>query len=212
MTQILAHGTRLLDSRKKVPMTVRTYCTAVLPIGVFFSGSLIFGNVAYVYISVAFIQILKSTTPVTVLLCSWAFRVSNPDMKTLANVTVIVIGVAIASFGEIKFNILGFLFQLSAVVCESIRLVMMQRLLSSSADLKMDPLVSLYYFAPACAFMNGIVALMFEVPNVTMADVANVGYSIWLISAVGAFLLNVSTVYLVSLTVPEPRSFLTLVW
>jgi len=38
-------------------------------------------------------------------------------------------------------------FQASAIVMESIRLVMVQKLLSSP-EYKMDPLVSLYYFAP----------------------------------------------------------------
>ena len=32
-----------------------------------------------------------------------------PSMKVLANVSLIVIGVAIASFGELKFELFGFL-------------------------------------------------------------------------------------------------------
>lgn len=59
ITQIMARCTRLLDSRKEVPMTIRKYATSVLPIGVFFSLTLIFGNMAYLYLSVAFIQVLK---------------------------------------------------------------------------------------------------------------------------------------------------------
>ena len=41
------------------------YRTAIVPIGVLFSFSLIFGNVAYMYLSVSFIQMLKvaSTAP-----------------------------------------------------------------------------------------------------------------------------------------------------
>ena len=95
-------------------------------------------------------------------------------MKTLGNVSFIVIGVVIASFGEIKFHLLGFLFQIGGITFEAIRLVMVQRLLSSS-EFKMDPLVSLYYFAPICAVMNGVVALIWEVPRCSMEDVYNVG-------------------------------------
>jgi hypothetical protein len=59
MTQILARFTTVLDSRKKVPMTGRVYLRAIVPIGIFFSMSLICGNQAYLYLSVAFIQMLK---------------------------------------------------------------------------------------------------------------------------------------------------------
>lgn len=59
MTQFLARFTTILDSRKKVPMTGRVYLRAIVPIGLFFSLSLICGNQAYLYLSVAFIQMLK---------------------------------------------------------------------------------------------------------------------------------------------------------
>lgn len=59
MTQILARTTRVLDSRKKTPMTARTYCTSILPIGVCFSLSLACGNMVYLYLTVSFIQMLK---------------------------------------------------------------------------------------------------------------------------------------------------------
>jgi hypothetical protein len=59
MTQILARTTSLLDGLKTVKMDGRTYLRAIVPIGLFFSLSLIFSNQAYLYLSVAFIQMLK---------------------------------------------------------------------------------------------------------------------------------------------------------
>lgn len=59
MTQVLARCTSVLDSRKKVPMTGRVYLRAIVPIGLFFSLSLMFSNAAYLFLSVAFIQMLK---------------------------------------------------------------------------------------------------------------------------------------------------------
>ena len=59
MTQILARTTTLLDGRKTVRMTGRVYLRAIVPIGFFFSLSLICGNLTYLYLSVAFIQMLK---------------------------------------------------------------------------------------------------------------------------------------------------------
>ncbi|KAI5363585.1 putative sugar phosphate transporter domain-containing protein [Septoria linicola] len=199
MTQILARTTGVLDSRKKVPMTGKIYLRAIVPIGLMFSLSLICGNLTYLYLSVSFIQMLKATTPVAVLIASWIFGVAPVNFKTLGNVSFIVIGVVIASYGEIQFNMTGFLYQVGGIIFEATRLVMVQRLLSS-AEFKMDPLVSLYYFAPACAVMNGLTALVVEVPRLTLADVEKVGYLTLVINAMIAFLLNVSVVFLIGKT------------
>ncbi|OAA67259.1 DUF250 domain protein membrane protein [Niveomyces insectorum RCEF 264] len=199
MTQFLARYTSLIDGRKNVKMTGRVYLRAIVPIGVFFSLSLICGNLTYLYLSVAFIQMLKATTPVAVLLAGWAMGVSQPNLKVFLNVMVIVFGVVLASLGEIRFVMTGFLFQLGGIVFEALRLTMVQRLLSS-ADFKMDPLVSLYYFAPVCATMNLVVALLWEVPKVSMAEVQNVGYLMFFLNGLCAFLLNVSVVFLIGKT------------
>lgn len=143
------------------------------------------------------LTVYKATTPVAVLIASWIMGVAPPSMKTLGNVSFIVIGVIIASFGEIQFVLVGFMYQLGGIVFEATRLVMVEKLLSS-AEFKMDPLVSLYYFAPACAIMNGVTALVVEVPRMTWADIQNVGYFVLLANACVAFLLNVSVVFLVS--------------
>lgn len=138
----------------------------------------------------------QATTPVAVLIATWTLGVAPPNLKTLGNVSFIVIGVIIASLGEIKFVMIGFLFQCGGIIFEAIRLVMVQRLLSS-AEFKMDPLVSLYYYAPACAFMNGFVWLFSEASRMTVDDIYRVGTLTLTANALVAFLLNVSVVFLV---------------
>ncbi|KAG8406863.1 hypothetical protein J3459_018583 [Metarhizium acridum] len=59
---------------------------------------------------------------------------------------------------------------------------MVQRLLSS-ADFKMDPLVSLYYFAPVCAVMNGVVALLLARPPLWSLTLCGVLKDIMLVVA-----------------------------
>lgn len=177
-------------------MTPKIYVKAILPIGFFFSLSLVAGNMAYLYLSVAFIQMLKATAPVAVLLATWAFKLGEPNLKTFGNVMIIVVGVGLASFGEIKFVLIGVLFQMGGICTEAVRLVMIQRLLSG--DFKMDPLVSLYYFAPVCVVFNGALTLIFEAPRMSMADFSRVGYFVLLLNALAAFLLNFSSLMLVS--------------
>lgn len=139
---------------------------------------------------------LQATTPVAVLLAGWALGTEKANMGTLFKVSFIVIGVVIASFGEIEFVFIGFLFQLGGIVFEALRLVMVQKLLSS-AEYKMDPLVSLYYFAPVCACMNFCVAAVIEIPYIKMEEVYHVGLLTLLVNACIAFALNVSVVFLV---------------
>jgi len=122
--------------------------------------------------------------------------IHKADMKVLFNVSFIVAGVVIASFGEIRFVLTGVLFQIGGIVFEAVRLVMVEQLLSSS-EYKMDPLVSLYYFAPICAVMNFCVALVFEIPRIQMAELYFVGLWTLLANAMVAFALNVSVVFLV---------------
>jgi len=199
MTQILARYTSMLDGRKTVKMTGRVYLRAIVPIGFFFSLSLICGNLTYLYLSVAFIQMLKATTPVAVLFAGWFLGVSQPSLRVFLNVSVIVLGVIIASIGEIKFVWIGVIYQIAGVCFEALRLTMVQRLLSS-AEFKMDPLVSLYYFAPVCAAMNFAVALFWEIPKCSMDDIYRVGLSTLFLNGLVAFLLNVSVVFLIGKT------------
>ena len=138
----------------------------------------------------------QATVPFSTLLVSWALRVSEPDMKTLFNVSFVVIGVIIASIGELQFVLVGFLYQCGGIVFESVRLVLVQRLLSSS-EYKMDPMVSLYYFAPVCAIMNFAVAMYSEIPRLQLVNIVDTGVWTLLANAMVAFCLNVSVVVLV---------------
>ena len=178
-------------------MSGRMYLRTVLPIGIFYSGSLVCSNVVYLYLSVAFIQMLKAASPVFVLVISWAFRVADPSMSKFLNILVIVFGVGLSSFGEIDFSLVGFLYQLAGTIFEALRLVMIQVMLSGEG-LKMDPLVGLYYYAPICTALNIVVALFTEIPKFKMEDLAQAGYGMLLLNAIVAFMLNIASVFLVS--------------
>ncbi|RDA87657.1 hypothetical protein CP532_3797 [Ophiocordyceps camponoti-leonardi (nom. inval.)] len=198
-TQTLARTTSLLDMRHKIAMTPRLYLRTICPIGLFYSASLVCSNLVYLYLSVAFIQMLKSAAPVAVLFASWAWRVADPNLAVFVNVLVIVAGIALASFGEIQFSLIGFLYQMGGIVFEAVRIVMIQVMLSSQG-LNMDPLVGLYYYAPVCAVTNIIVAFFTEVPRFDWDDLARVGLLMLFLNALIAFVLNVASVLLIGKT------------
>lgn len=192
-TRVLQRTTNLLEGTKEVKMTKDMFIRSILPIGLLFSGSLILSNSAYLYLSVSYIQMLKAFTPVAILLISWAFRIAEPNKKLGIIVVMISFGVAMASHGELHFNLFGFIIQAAAVAFEASRLVMIQILLHG---MKMDPLVSLHYYAPVCAVIN-LAFLPFTEGLAPIYELANLGPAILLSNAFIAFLLNVAAVFLV---------------
>lgn len=139
-----------------------------------------------------------------VLIAGWVLGNHPVELSKLGNVSFIVIGVALASFGEIDFVLTGFLYQVGGIAFEAVRICMVEKLLNGS-EFKMDPLVSLYYFAPVCAVMNLTVAIFWEVPKIQMTEVYAVGLWTFFANACCAFLLNVSVVFLVSPPYPFPQ-------
>ncbi|KAJ7666147.1 triose-phosphate transporter family-domain-containing protein [Mycena polygramma] len=192
-TRILQRTTNLLDGTKDVNMNKDMFLRSILPISVLFSGSLILSNSAYLYLSISYIQMLKAFNAVAVLLISWIFRIAEPNRKLGVIVCMISFGVALTSTGERRFNIIGFAIQAAAVVFEASRLVMVEILLHG---MKMDPLVSLHYFAPVCALIN-LVCLPFTEGLEPFYQLARIGPLIFLSNAFVAFFLNVAAVFLV---------------
>ncbi|KAF4461227.1 triose phosphate 3-phosphoglycerate phosphate translocator [Fusarium albosuccineum] len=198
-TQLLARTTTLLDSRHALPLSRRLYIRTILPIGILYSSSLVFSNIVYLYLSVAFIQMLKSTGPVCVLIASWIWGVAQPNKTTFANIMLIVFGVGLASLGEIEFSWLGFIFQLCGTISEAVRVVMIQVMLSAEG-LRMDPLVGLYYYAPVCTIMNIFVVFFTEAPKFQWEHVVKAGYGMLFLNAFLAFILNIVSVFLIGKT------------
>ncbi|KAJ3149644.1 hypothetical protein HDU89_003697 [Geranomyces variabilis] len=192
-TRVLHRNTNLLSGLDNVQLSRKTYWRAIVPIGALFSATLIFSNLAYLHLSISFIHMLKATTPVAVLLLGWAMGNEKPNKTVLYKVLVIVAGIALASYGEINFVLTGVICQGLGIIFEAARLVMVQKLLY---QYKMDPLCSLYHFAPVCAVMNGIACVIFEGSLLNVESFATIGTSVLLASACVAFVLNCAVVFL----------------
>lgn len=107
---------------------------------------------------------------------------------------MISLGCALAAYGELHFELFGFLCQCAAVGFEASRLVMIQILLHG---LKMDPIVSLHYYAPVCAVINACIIPFTEGLEPFYA-LHRVGLAVLLSNAGIAFALNVAAVFLIS--------------
>ena len=135
--------------------------------------------------------------PIAVLFLGWIFMIEKFSWDVLASVCCIATGVAIASLGELRFNMIGFMLQIGAICFGATKLVMVQRLLCGTAH-KMDPLTSLYWFSPICAILSLFAGLVWEIPHIRLMDIQAIGFANLLANAGLAFALNVSEVFLVS--------------
>ncbi|KAH6763430.1 Drug/metabolite transporter superfamily protein [Perilla frutescens var. hirtella] len=79
----------------------------------------------------------------------------------MLNMLAISAGVAIAAYGEVKYDSWGVLFQLGAMVFEATRLVLIQILLTSKG-INLNLKTSLYYVAPSCFAFLSILWLFVE--------------------------------------------------
>jgi len=154
-------------------LALRQWLTQILPVGLCFAVSLVLGNAAYLYISVAFVQMLKASTPVAVLLCSFAFGetltnpnpnpspnlnpnphphpnphpnpgLEKPTFKLAGFIVLISAGISTACANELDMSMIGVAVQMSAVGAEALRLCLVNMLLTSKG-LRLSSLATLYY-------------------------------------------------------------------
>lgn len=182
-----------------LPMTRRLYMESVVPIGALYSLSLWLSNSAYIYLSVSFIQMLKALMPVAVYSIGVLFKKENFKTNVMVNMLSISFGVAIAAYGEAKFDISGVFLQLGAVSVEATRLVLIQILLTSKG-ISLNPITSLYYVAPCCFIFLLIPWMFMELPLLRETSTFHFDFLIFGTNSFCAFALNLAVFLLVKKT------------
>lgn len=184
---------------ESVNMSRETYIRCILPIGLLYAGTLWLGNAAYLYLSVSFIQMLKALMPVAVFVVGCGMGTEHYSLTTLGNMLVISLGVAIASFGEINFVVVGVVLQMLSMCTESTRLTLVQILLQRRG-LKLNPVTTLYYIAPACFCFLLVPFAFIEAPRL-MADAdVKIDAFVMITNAAVAFGLNMAVFLLIGKT------------
>jgi hypothetical protein len=175
-------------------LTWDAYGRTVIPTGLTMVFALVFSNAAYLYLSVSYIQMLKSAGPISVYITSCAVGIDVMRLQVIIVLGAIAFGVAATSMGERLFNLLGFLLQVGAFLCDAFKLVLMKLMVSSQAC-KLDPLSALYYYAPVCCFGLMVVATVAEPLDLVLPQARKI-VVVLLVDALIAFALQVASVFL----------------
>ncbi|KAI3457567.1 hypothetical protein Pfo_014230 [Paulownia fortunei] len=144
-------------------MTLDIYISSVIPIGAMFAMTLWLGNTAYLYISVAFAQMLKAIMPVAVFILGVLAGLEVMSCRMLLIMSVISFGVLVASYGEMEINWIGVVYQMGGVVGEALRLIFME-IFVKRKGLKLNPISVMYYVSPCRHVVYSIDALCLLIP------------------------------------------------
>lgn len=180
-------------------MTAEIYATSVVPIGSMFAMTLWLGNTAYLYISVAFAQMLKAIMPVAVFVLGVAAGLELMSCRMLLIMSVISFGVLVASYGEMDINWIGVVYQMGGVVGEALRLIFME-ILVKRKGLKMNPISVMYYVSPCSALCLFLPWIFLEKPKMEANGSWNFPPFVLLLNCLCTFALNLSVFLVITHT------------
>lgn len=107
---------------------------------------------------------VKSSTPIWVLLFSFVFGFEKPRLLLVAIIVVMVAGVILTVEGETKYDHLGFILVLVASIVSGLRWSMTQLLLQHENLGISNPIATLYYLSPVMFITMLTLSIMFEHP------------------------------------------------
>ncbi|RVX19499.1 putative sugar phosphate/phosphate translocator [Vitis vinifera] len=166
---------RILKVVEPVSMSRQLYISSVVPIGALYSLSLWLSNSAYIYLSVSFIQMLKALMPVAVYTIGVVFKKEAFKSDTMCNMLSISLGVAVAAYGEARFDSWG-------------------------KGISLNPITSLYYVAPCCLVFLLVPWIFVELPILKNNSSFQFDFVIFGTNSFCAFALNLAVFLLVGKT------------
>jgi len=145
-----------------VEMSWPAYFKNYVSISFFYAGTLGTGNLAYLFSSVPFIQMMKPMNCVFASLACFACGVESPTWSHMIIVCVIALGVVTATHHDGQFSMTGCLLQMCSSISEGCRLGLMQ--MATTKGLKLDPVSTVYNFSFASAVLLSCATFKLEWP------------------------------------------------
>jgi len=172
--------------------------------------ALVLGQYPYLYLTVAFIQMLKAFSPAYMVFFLAFLKVEQPSRQVVGCICGLMVCTCVASAGEVNFNLIGVIFMAAASCSDALRLVVAQKLLR---NLKLQPMEMLYYMSPVCILWMFPFAALGELPTALRRNsFALVFHHPWLFVGAGfsGFFVNVTSFLLVKRTSSMTLKLLTM--
>eukprot|EP00448_Togula_jolla_P011388 CAMPEP_0170600532 /NCGR_PEP_ID=MMETSP0224-20130122/17385_1 /TAXON_ID=285029 /ORGANISM="Togula jolla, Strain CCCM 725" /LENGTH=356 /DNA_ID=CAMNT_0010925265 /DNA_START=214 /DNA_END=1284 /DNA_ORIENTATION=+ len=188
----------LTDPERKVTVTPALILNSCLPIAVAYAGNLLFSNLAYLYSSVAFLQMMKEGNVAFIYGASLVVGLETFRWRNAGVLLFIIIATVANVEGEINFSLTGLLIQGVSQVFEVLRIILQSIILTGSG--KLDALTYVMVVMPLCFMSLSCVMLArWLVPGLggtglvapSAADVI-AWWPLLLVNCSLAFMLNVS--------------------
>ncbi|CAD7940493.1 unnamed protein product [Amoebophrya sp. A120] len=107
----------------------------MLPISLFFAGTLVLSNMAYLYCSMAFLQMMKEGNLALVYIGSLLLGLEKSIETRILGILCFIIGAtSMTIYGEMHFVLVGFLIQLGSQACEVSKILLQNKCLSQAAQ------------------------------------------------------------------------------
>jgi drug/metabolite transporter (DMT)-like permease len=117
---------KICDLPHKNQVTVEFYMKSIIPIGITSAGTIYFGNLAYLYLGVSFVQICKAFGPVITMLVGFGLGTDKPTLPLIGSILLIAGGTSAAVSGELNFSWIGFIVIMLAQLSEGLKLILQQ--------------------------------------------------------------------------------------
>eukprot|EP00539_Tryblionella_compressa_P002471 CAMPEP_0178741724 /NCGR_PEP_ID=MMETSP0744-20121128/5298_1 /TAXON_ID=913974 /ORGANISM="Nitzschia punctata, Strain CCMP561" /LENGTH=388 /DNA_ID=CAMNT_0020394627 /DNA_START=102 /DNA_END=1268 /DNA_ORIENTATION=+ len=169
-----------------------------------FSLNIAIGNVSLQHVSVNFNQVMRSLVPFFTILMGLTVGKTFTARRILSVIPLIV-GVAMACFGDMTYDTLGFIYTLSCVLLAALKAVVAGEMLTGS--LKLHPVDLLGHLAPLamiqCICMSVITGEVYEIlkrPELYLTDLRPM--MVVMFSGICSFSLNITSLMTNKLTSP----------
>ena len=145
-------------------MSWNTYLSVAIPCGLVTSFDVGLSNLALVRITMTFYTMVKSSSPIFVVISAYCFGIEKITPALILTVLVISAGEMLTVIGEVEFDMIGFILVLSAAILSGMRWTVVQLKLQTLEPKLRSTVATMRILSPFMLISMLMLSFMFEEP------------------------------------------------